>query len=71
MVEAAGVVPSGGREAADRSKRPAPNSTERSEVVEAAGVELKGRGFANVLMVRDFWCYPVELLAFATTSPLD
>jgi hypothetical protein len=25
------------------------------EMVEAAGVELKGRVFSNVLMTRDFW----------------
>jgi hypothetical protein len=33
--------------------QPSPDSERR--LVEAAGVELKGRGFANVLMVRDFW----------------
>jgi hypothetical protein len=26
------------------------------EVVEAAGVELKGSNFSNVLMAQDFWC---------------
>ena len=30
-------------------------------MVEAAGVELKGRDFAKALMVQDFWCQPVEL----------
>ena len=40
------------------------------ELVEAAGVELKGSELVNTLMWRDFWCKPVDVVMLVTTSRL-
>jgi hypothetical protein len=40
------------------------------EVVEAAGVELKGLDLVKALMVQDFWWSPLKMLWFTATLRL-